>query len=154
MIQCYDWEKNLLKFCDRQGNQFELQMRGRKTIVKGNSGTGKTLIVKRLTDIIENEDVNGLKVSEYSADNIVILDRRNISMLQFIKGKLIIIDRADLILTDEKVIEFINADFDNRYLIFARHPMGLRITPNYVGDLYREGKTIRLKYKFDVVGWY
>lgn len=35
MQQCYDWQSNVLKFTDVNGNKYNLKFRGNKTIVHG-----------------------------------------------------------------------------------------------------------------------
>ena len=40
MQQCYDWQSNVLKFTDVNGNKYNLKFRGNKTIVHGDSATG------------------------------------------------------------------------------------------------------------------
>lgn len=58
MRQCYDWETNTLKFTDINDNNYELVFKGNKTIVYGESSTGKTLICNMLRNYID--DSNGI----------------------------------------------------------------------------------------------
>lgn len=48
MQQCYDWQSNVLKFTDVNGNKYNLKFRGNKTIVHGDSATGKSLLCTML----------------------------------------------------------------------------------------------------------
>ena len=116
MQQCYDWQSNVLKFTDVNGNKYNLKFRGNKTIVHGDSATGKSLLCTMLKSYIN--DNNNASFKPYNADNIFIVSKDNKDKLSLQKGKLIIIDRAELIL-DEQMVEIINADRGyNRYLIF------------------------------------
>ena len=118
MQQCYDWQSNVLKFTDVNGNKYNLKFRGNKTIVHGDSATGKSLLCTMLKSYIN--DNNNASFKPYNADNIFIVSKDNKDKLSLQKGKLIIIDRAELIL-DEQMVEIINADRGyNRYLIFLR----------------------------------
>ena len=107
MQQCYDWQSNVLKFTDVNGNKYNLKFRGNKTIVHGDSATGKSLLCTMLKSYIN--DNNNASFKPYNADNIFIVSKDNKDKLSLQKGKLIIIDRAELIL-DEQMVEIINAD--------------------------------------------
>jgi len=146
-MQIYNWESNELSVEDKYGNRYNLIFRGNKTIVKGESGTGKTHLVNIIKDIKEsyNEEY-------YDTKNIFILTRENKTEILNIERKLIIIDSADLVLDDES-IKFINRDTQNRYLIFTRVPMGFELSPNHKADFETVGKTTSIKYRFSVRGW-
>ena len=104
MQQCYDWQSNVLKFTDVNGNKYNLKFRGNKTIVHGDSATGKSLLCTMLKSYIN--DNNNASFKPYNADNIFIVSKDNKDKLSLQKGKLIIIDRAELIL-DEQMVEII-----------------------------------------------
>ena len=151
MQQCYDWQSNVLKFTDVNGNKYNLKFRGNKTIVHGDSATGKSLLCTMLKSYIN--DNNNASFKPYNADNIFIVSKDNKDKLSLQKGKLIIIDRAELIL-DEQMVEIINADRgDNRYLIFLRKPMGIELSPNYLGTLCKKDGELQLEYECYVRGW-
>lgn len=66
------------------------------TILCGNSGTGKTYIVDSLRIIKSTPGL--IKYSGFNPDNVLIIDRESeINQIgqDKIKGKLIIVDRAD-----------------------------------------------------------
>lgn len=66
------------------------------TILCGNSGTGKTYIVDSLRIIKSTPGL--IKYSGFDPDNVLIIDRESeINQIgqDKIKGKLIIVDRAD-----------------------------------------------------------
>lgn len=152
MEKCYNWSSNTLKFSDKNGNKFNLRFKGDKTIVSGASATGKTFICTSLERLIKDKN-NSLK--PYSADNIFILTEDNYEKLKWQKEKLIIIDRAEFVL-NEDIVNFINKDKNNRYLIFLRRAMGIELSPNHFAELKRDDSTKEtvLDYQFDIKGWY
>ena len=99
-MQVYDWKNNLINFSDCNSINFYIQLKGNKNIVTGRSGTGKTLLCTRL--------------KELQADNVYVADADNISEISEVKDKLIVIDRADIIL-DKTTVKTINNDSSNRY---------------------------------------
>ena len=134
MQQCYDWQSNVLKFTDVNGNKYNLKFRGNKTIVHGDSATGKSLLCTMLKSYIN--DNNNASFKPYNADNIFIVSKDNKDKLPLQKGKLIIIDRGD-----------------NRYLIFLRKPMGIELSPNYFGTLCKKDGELQLEYECYIRGW-
>lgn len=150
MENCYSWESNRLKFADKNGNKFNLKFKGNKTIVSGDSATGKTLICTLLNNISKDKNKS---LKPYSADNVFILSDDNVEKLVNQKNKLIIVDRAEFILTD-KIVDFINADRENRYLLFLRKAMGIELSPNHFAELKKNDNEIVLEYAFDIEGWY
>lgn len=146
-LSMYDYEHNLLKIKVKTGVEIELQMRGRITIVSGQSATGKTFICDYISTIQRgmNDD------NEY--DNVFVLNMDNKDKIFNQHDKLVMIDRADMILTSD-IADFINQDRNNKYLIFARGITGIRITPNYVATIERDENKVWLKYKFNREGWF
>lgn len=148
MKAIYDWNANTIDFKDKYKNHYYLQLKGDKNIIKGSSGTGKTYLYSKLNNVKKRLD----STSSYNADNLFMLNSDNLEKLPALKNKLILIDNAELLL-DDKTVDIINMDDNNRYLIFARVPLGIEISPNHQADLVQEeGKTV-LKYRFDVKGW-
>lgn len=144
----YDWKSNKLEFRDTLGKVFQLEFRGSRTIINGNSGTGKTYLTNYLGKMKYADDDNSL-------GNVFILNKDNKDKLLSgeVKHSLVVIDRGD-IAVDEKVVECINNDRGiNRYLIFIRKPVGIDITPNHFAELVDCGGVVRLKYRFNVKGW-
>lgn len=150
MESCYNWERNILNFADKNGNRFNLKFKGNKTIVSGDSATGKTLICTLLNNISKDKNRS---LKPYSADNVFILSEDNVEKLEYQENKLIIIDRAEFLLTD-KIVDFINVDRENRYLLFLRKAMGIDLSPNHFAELKKKDKEIILEYAFDIEGWY
>lgn len=92
------------------------------TILCGNSGTGKTYIVDSLRIIKSTPGL--IKYSGFDPDNVLIIDRESeINQIgqDKIKGKLIIVDRADRLQADtnEKLNELINK-CQNTWILMKR----------------------------------
>jgi hypothetical protein len=150
MRECYSWETNTLDFKDLNGIRYHLKFKGTKTIIGGETATGKTIICNKLLDIIYDDNI-GMK--PYNASNIFILTRENRKLLCEQSQKLVIIDRAEMIL-NESEIEFINNDTSiNRYLLFARAPLGVYLSPNYFAEIVHNGTDVEISYLFDERGW-
>lgn len=152
MKQCYDRKSNKLLFTDANGITFDFQMRGMKTIVHGDSATGKSLLCTRLREIQNDYNQNDV-LKKYNADNIVVADKNWLNVIENLNSKLIIIDRADIVLTEE-IKECIKNDCSNVYLLFMRGHIGLNISPNYYAHLVRDDNTILLEYEFSAGGWF
>lgn len=149
MQQSYDWDNNIIQFEDKYTNKFKIQLKGRVTIVTGDSASGKTLLCSRLKNIKHDKNISNQK---YRADNILLVNEDNIGGITNQKQKLIIIDRADQVLTDD-IVDNINRDGDNRYLIFTRKPTGLTVTPNHFAEMQLINGELTLQYQFNVRGW-
>ena len=150
MQECYNWNTNTLDFTDVNGNKYYFELKGAKTIVGGETATGKTLVCNKLMDIIQDDNI-GMK--PYAANNIFVFTQQNREKLFEQNHKLILIDRAEMVLSEVE-IEFINADTSvNRYIIFARAPLGVDLSPNYFAEIENENGTMKIKYLFDERGW-
>ncbi len=149
MQQSYDWNNNIIQFEDKYCNKFNLQLRGKITIVTGDSASGKTLLCNKLKSIKHDKN---LSKQIYRADNIFLVNDDNIDALINQKKKLIIIDRAEQILTSD-IVDSINQDKDNRFLIFTRKPIGIIATPNHFAEMQLINGELTLQYKFNVRGW-
>lgn len=69
MRQSHDWNNNIIQFEDKYCNRFRLQLRGKITIVTGDSTSGKTLLYNKLKNIKHDKNVSKQK---YRADNIFL----------------------------------------------------------------------------------
>lgn len=92
------------------------------TILCGNSGTGKTYIVDFLRVVKQTPGL--IKYSGFDPDDILIIDRESeINQIgqDKIRGKLIIVDRADKLQTNtnEKLTELINK-CQNTWILMKR----------------------------------
>ena len=148
-MEIYNWDENKISFEDKYGIKFNIQLRGQITIVNGSSASGKTLMCSRIKDI--QKDKNNI-AKKYNSDNIFIVNDDNIDKLADQKHKLIIIDRADMLLS-EKEEQIINSDVYNRYLIFVRRPLNIEVSPNHFADLIKREQEISTQYEFNVKGW-
>lgn len=148
MEQVYNWETNTIDISDKYKNRFNLQLRGDKNIVKGSSGTGKTFLCNHINKIKNSFNTGNIP----NVDNIILLNKENKGNLSTYINKLIIVDSADLLLSDED-IDVINRDCNNRYLLFSREPLGIEISPNHQADLITNGNLTTLQYRFNVKGW-
>lgn len=150
MKQCFDWNSNILYLEDLNGNIFDLHFKDLKTIVTGESATGKSLLCSIIREIQKDKNIVGKK---YDADNLFLIHEENMHQIKDVKEKLIIIDRADIIL-DNAAIQMINQDWGyNKYLIFSRKALGIELSPNYFGEFEIKNKVFTLNYLFDVKGW-
>lgn len=147
---CYDWDTNILHFTTKDDITFHLELKGKKTILYGDSGTGKSLLVTILNRF--KSDDSWLK--PYNTDNILIITSSNLDEIVKSSGKLIIIDKGERVLTDD-IIDIINADRGiNRYIIMVRKSLGIAVSPNYYGKLVRKNdKRIELEYSYNIAGW-
>lgn len=153
MQSIYNWEEDTIKFTDKNGLSYDLQLKSPITVIDGASASGKSLMINRILELQEYEDNDPLRL--YNTSNIYIFNNKREDFKHLkLKGKLIIIDRADLVLKDLD-IKYINADSDNRYLIFCRKPIGLSISPNHYGELVCQDKKsqIRISYTFNESRW-
>ena len=107
MKQCFDWNNNILNISDLNDNVFNLKFKGLKTIVTGKSATGKSLLCSIIREIQNDKNIVGKK---YDASNLFLVTEENMYNIKNIQDKLIIIDRADIIL-DSEVINMINNDW-------------------------------------------
>lgn len=124
------------------GVHFNVSLPGRVTVLSGNNASGKTLLRQRfkMKSILEAE-MHGLEDKVVTFD---IFDNHDLQQVKDIKHKFIIIDNGDsLLATHNSLVDYINADFDNQYLIFSRGETGIRTNPNNRGRLVANGKEIK-----------
>lgn len=145
----YNWDTNTLEFCRRRV-KVKLVFKKDKTIVKGMSGTGKSFIVSSIEGAISASK----KLSDSRVRGIFVLNKDNSYRLidGEVKHNLVVIDRGEMVI-DKELVEFINNDEDNRYLIFIRKPIGLAITPNNIAELVSTGDSISIRYLVNQRGW-
>lgn len=111
------------------------------TLLLGNSGTGKTTVF----DILQEASVEDERIL-----CINYLDKKKgvEHLLKSSVGKLIVIDNADSLLTDE-IRKYIAFDTKNQYLIIGRNPSNLLITKEnlYELEVIMEDKETEFKLK-------
>lgn len=145
---------------DNEQNSVDIKLRGSTVVIRGASATGKSLLVGAI-----KRQIAKLKARKNGFDalysNIVIFDYQNekISDIRNCVGKLIILDNADELLSDASdIVEFINNDIDNQYIVIGRTIKGLNVTPNYIGHInIEQGETrniITIEYDFTEGSWW
>ena len=149
MKKVYDWETNRIEFDDKDGNIYNLQLRGNVNIVVGDSASGKTLLCNKIMNIARDKNIVARK---YSADGMFVVNEDNVDKLKENNHTLILIDRAEQILDDD-LVDYINRDISNRYLIFTRKSLGIEITPNHFAEMREHDREFRLEYRYNVGGW-
>ena len=100
------------------------------TILTGHSAVGKTAAYSFIRECMAvNPKIVCLNYLDY---------QKNVKeILMQIKGKLIVIDNADILLDDE-TRKYISLDGDNQYLIIGRNPKNLFTTKDNLFELVSE----------------
>lgn len=137
------------------GYKFNLELRGHITLVGGDSASGKTFLVRAIKAKKFNTGIIG---NSYESDirNVIIYDFTtgiNEKLLENLSGKLIIIDNADIIVS-QTLADYIKADLKNQYLVFSRDSVDYHITPNYRATMMKDGNVFRLRYEYSKPGWF
>lgn len=152
-MKAYDYEKNKLNLKIKSGLVFDIQLRGRITLIRGNSGTGKTLLVKSIEGIMNSGANSVAYLGGVDVSNIITITK-SLNGFDFEDNeRLVIIDRADFCLSD-KVVERIRSYRNLRFLIFARGSYDFFISPNQIGVFEDNGNKISIKYDFSKEGWF
>lgn len=90
------------------------------TILMGDSGTGKTAAFSFIRECMAvNPKILCLNYLDYQKDILDIISQ--------VEGKLIVIDNADILLSDD-IRKYISLDNKNQYLIIGRNPKNLFAT--------------------------
>lgn len=133
----------------------DIYLRGSVVVIRGDYTTKKSLLM----NIIKKEVIQ-MKASGIES-NVEIFDymRANMVELKLCRNKLIIIDNADeLIKNNNKIINYINNDCSNQYIIIGRSVSKLHIMPNYIGHLEVKNiqgkKVITLEYDYTNHSWW
>ena len=122
-----------VKVSRRRGTTFEFTVRRNITIVRGDSGTGKTTLYDMVADYTRLGDNSGVTVQcEHSCVALTDIDWRN--QLAGIAGSIVFIDEG---MEDLPTEDFARAvrDSDNYYVIFTRSE--LPCLPYSVNEIYR-----------------
>lgn len=97
------------------------------TFIVGDSGTGKSAVFSFLRELAA-EDRN-IKCFNYLDQN-----KKYKTAIKQSKGKLIIIDNADILLDDD-MRWYIATDGQNQYIIIGRNPTGLMLSQDDIREL-------------------
>lgn len=102
------------------------------TILTGSSGTGKTASFSFIRECMAvNPEILCINYQDYQKDIRKLIEGE--------KGKLIVIDNADILLDDD-IRKYISLDDKNQYLIIGRNPKNLFTTSNNLFELVSEKK--------------
>jgi predicted ATPase len=154
-MSIYNFKTGELQLSTKNGIHFALRLRPRITVIKGDSATGKTLLWKTVENIKYTEkDIT----IEQVATNIELINRHTdgakVEQYLFSRGKLIIIDNADLLFRREhSYAENIVSSTGNHFLVFSRDIADLGVTPNHYGEFHVNEKTISIDYAYSIPGW-
>ena len=117
------------------GYSYNLKFAPRITLIGGNSGTGKTVLFKYFKAIEDGS--NNSNIIALNASRVKSLKKSGVDIANLItktKNKLVVIDNADLILT-ESVTKAIFFNQDNQYILFGRTCNGLCLDENEIAEL-------------------
>ena len=117
-------------------------------LIRGDSGSGKTYICNLIRDLQANEFTQSkVKASIPLSDTVVVRSKLELDGALNVSGKLIIIDRYDMLVDDsnrEEVLNFINKSRNIFILMYRGKETGFNVnTLNFVSihrDKYK-GKT-------------
>ena len=114
------------------------------TFVTEDSGVGKSAVYSFLLEY-SSED------KRVRCFNYIDHNKGYKASVRNSKGKLFVIDNADLLL-DDKMRQYVVMDTENQYIIIGRNPRGLMLTQDDINELDSESKdgltVFRLKKAF------
>ncbi len=105
----------------------DLEFESNVTFITGDSGTGKSAVFSFLEEY-SSED------KRVRCFNYIDYNKGYKASLRNYKGKLLVIDNADILL-DDKMRERIVLDTVNQYIIIGRNPTGLLLTQDDIFEL-------------------
>lgn len=123
----------------------DIHLRGSVVVIRGDNPMEKSLFI----------DIMKIEAAQMIASRVEIFDnaRANINEIKTYRDKLIIIANAD-----ESIVDFINNDCNNQYIIMGGSISKLHIMPNYIGHLeIRENdrkKVMTLEYDYTKPSWW
>lgn len=94
-------------------------------LIMGDSGTGKSVVFTILQEAASNDD---------RIIPISYLNKDIENQIRSQSGKIIVVDNADVVLTDE-LRKYIAFDSRNQYIIIGRNPRNLMITTENLFEL-------------------
>ena len=110
--------------------EVDLQIENNVTLISGDSGTGKSALFSFLQE---------LAVEDKQMRCFNYLDKKKLykNSIKQSKGKLYIIDNADILL-DDNIRSYIALDEKNQYIIIGRNPTGLLLNMDEIYELKNE----------------
>ena len=151
--------------------RFDVTLPGAVNVVSGDSATGKSLFVKCISLAKGANAVSPVKLYPDISDNILCFDYASminiigrvdegnvinnlLDHIQKNKNCLIVLDNADLYLKgNNALVQYINFDSSNQYLIFSRGSNNIRADYEHRGVMTEENGVITVKYNKRSVGW-
>ena len=110
--------------------QVDFQLENNITFLCGDSGTGKSVVFSFLKELSAED-------KRIKCFNYLDWNKSYKSSIKRSKGKLIIIDNADILL-DDAMRSYIAFDGNNQYIIIGRNPTGLLLNIDEVYELQNE----------------
>ena len=140
-----------------QGMKFNLELKKRITVLRGDSATGKTLMYNAISnrELRDGIEKGGSVYRTYNYKDYIDRGRGFILKdIENLREKVIVIDNSDMVLTD-KLINFINYDSHNRYILIGRSLTEIKTTPNGVAEIYfdKDDNEFKLYYKYNSRRW-
>lgn len=149
---------------DKRLKSIDLTLHGKITIITGDSGVGKSLILSRLKalqqstiDISNNEILAKLIIATTSSDYELLLDKINSR-----RGCIFLLDEGDKfgVFKRSTLRNAIEQDYENVYLIMCRdtnsmdktYGSALGTTPANIATLQIKDGTASLFYKYNIGG--
>ncbi len=108
----------------------KLQLDNNVTFISGDSGTGKSALYSFLEELVAED-------KRIKCFNYLDLKKSYKSSIKRSKGKLFIIDNADILL-DDNLRSYIALDENNQYIIIGRNPTGLLLNMDEIYELKSE----------------
>ena len=108
----------------------DLQLESNVTFITGDSGTGKSAVYSFLQEY-SSEDKR-VRCFNYLDNN-----KQYRKTIKASKGKLFVIDNADILL-DDNMRRYIATDSENQYIIIGRNPTGLFLAHDEIYELSNE----------------
>ena len=102
------------------------------TFISGDSGTGKSALFSFLEELSAED-------KRIRCFNYLHKTKSYKQSIKQSKGKLFVIDNADILL-DDNMRSYIAFDEKNQYIIIGRNPTGLLLDMNEIWDLNNENK--------------
>ena len=107
--------------------EVDLRLEYNITFISGDSGTGKSAVYSFLEELsAEDKRIKCFNYLDQKSNY-----KRSIKQS---KGKLFVIDNADLLL-DDNMRSYIALDSENQYIIIGRNPTGLLLTQDEIFEL-------------------
>ena len=116
---------------------YDLVFDDRKTLVGGDSGTGKTVLYEILEDLRLTNEYKAIKLFNYKSDEFLETMKR-------CRDNFIVIDNADILINDD-IRTFINFEFSNQYMLFLRNCDGLNVSDKSFKVLKLDNNRITLE---------